>query len=342
LIRRSGPGIQLLIASTLLAAGILVAVLLVSSPRDGGSIPSTPERPSPSAVEDAGPSATADATARPSNTGVTPSAISSPPAPTAVPSLPGGELTLAKLLALLHVAPERRQGYDESLFNRWIDEDSDGCKPRREVLISESLTPVAVGPGCSVSGGSWYSAYDALTFTDLADVSIDHVVAMAEAWDSGASRWTPERRERFANDLGVAWTLIAVSPRSNSEKSDKDPADWLPVISSAWCNYIADWLAIKVRWTLAVDQREHDALATLLMQCGATTRPAVLSSATAANPIPTPPVAGSNCEPSYPSVCIPPAPPDLDCADVSFRRFTVLPPDPHRFDGDHDGVGCEG
>lgn len=47
------------------------------------------------------------------------------------------------------------------------------------------------------------------------------------------------------------------------------------------------------------------------------------------------------CDPSYPTVCIPPPPPDLDCSDVPYRRFEVLPPDPHRFDGDHDGLGCE-
>lgn len=47
------------------------------------------------------------------------------------------------------------------------------------------------------------------------------------------------------------------------------------------------------------------------------------------------------CDPSYPTVCIPPPPPDLDCKDIPFRRFKVLPPDPHRFDGDHDGIGCE-
>jgi micrococcal nuclease len=47
------------------------------------------------------------------------------------------------------------------------------------------------------------------------------------------------------------------------------------------------------------------------------------------------------CDPSYPTVCIPPPPPDLDCRDISFRRFKVLPPDPHHFDGNHDGVGCE-
>ncbi|MCW2545464.1 MAG: hypothetical protein JWM40_3016 [Frankiales bacterium] len=49
----------------------------------------------------------------------------------------------------------------------------------------------------------------------------------------------------------------------------------------------------------------------------------------------------SGCDPSYPTVCIPPPPPDLDCGDISFRRFTVLAPDPHHFDADHDGIGCE-
>jgi len=50
---------------------------------------------------------------------------------------------------------------------------------------------------------------------------------------------------------------------------------------------------------------------------------------------------GLRCDPSYPGVCIPSSPPDLDCGDISPRRFTVLPPDPHRFDSDHDGIGCE-
>ncbi|MGG6297764.1 thermonuclease family protein [Leptolyngbya sp. AN02str] len=53
------------------------------------------------------------------------------------------------------------------------------------------------------------------------------------------------------------------------------------------------------------------------------------------------PRATRNCEPSYPTVCIPPAPPDLDCGDIPHRRFTVRQPDPHRFDGNRDGIGCE-
>ncbi|MDW8060689.1 MAG: thermonuclease family protein, partial [Thermomicrobium sp.] len=61
-----------------------------------------------------------------------------------------------------------------------------------------------------------------------------------------------------------------------------------------------------------------------------------------ATPTPAPgPAPSPNCDPSYPTVCIPPPPPDLDCADIPYRRFPVLPPDPHRFDPDRDGVGCE-
>ncbi len=58
-------------------------------------------------------------------------------------------------------------------------------------------------------------------------------------------------------------------------------------------------------------------------------------------PVLAPTQGSSNCSPSYPSVCIPPPPPDLDCKDIPYRRFTVLPPDPHGFDGDSDGIGCE-
>ena len=58
---------------------------------------------------------------------------------------------------------------------------------------------------------------------------------------------------------------------------------------------------------------------------------------------PAPPrgIVGGGCDPSYPTVCIPSPPPDLDCADIEYRRFRVVPPDPHRFDGEGDGIGCE-
>ena len=51
--------------------------------------------------------------------------------------------------------------------------------------------------------------------------------------------------------------------------------------------------------------------------------------------------AEDQCDPAYPDVCIPSPPPDLDCVDIGFRNFKVLPPDPHRFDGNKDGLGCQ-
>ncbi len=61
----------------------------------------------------------------------------------------------------------------------------------------------------------------------------------------------------------------------------------------------------------------------------------------APTPIPPPPPQPDGCDPSYPTLCIPPGAPDIDCGEIGDRRFPVLPPDPHGFDGDFDGVGCE-
>ncbi len=73
--------------------------------------------------------------------------------------------------------------------------------------------------------------------------------------------------------------------------------------------------------------------------------PVIAFRADQTGPTPTPaqatPTPSGNCDPSYPTVCIPPPPPDLDCGEIPYRDFTVLPPDPHRFDGDGDGIGCE-
>lgn len=76
-----------------------------------------------------------------------------------------------------------------------------------------------------------------------------------------------------------------------------------------------------------------------------TNTPVPQPTATPVPPTPIPPTPTAkpvaNCDPSYPTVCIPPPPPDLDCKDVPYRRFAVVGADPHRFDADKDGVGCE-
>ncbi len=180
---------------------------------------------------------------------------------------PGTARSLDELLDLLPVRPEVRRGYDRSLFELWIDADGDGCNTRREVLIEEAVVAPAVAGRCQLTGGRWRSLYDGIETTDSGTFDIDHVVPLAEAWDSGAFAWTPDQRTAFANDLGVPWSLIAVSATSNRAKSDGDPADWMPPLASVRCLYVADWLAIKVRWSLALDRRERDFLGPIARAC---------------------------------------------------------------------------
>jgi len=170
-------------------------------------------------------------------------------------------------LSGLTIAAEQSSGYDRALFKHWVDADRDGCDTRREVLIAESVTPVTIGAGCSISGGKWFSAYDGNETTDASTFDIDHVVALKEAWDSGANTWTADRRQAFANDLDDSFALIAVTASSNRSKSDKDPAEWLPTRAAYKCTYVNDWIRVKKIWGLSVDQAEYDALKRVLATC---------------------------------------------------------------------------
>ena len=111
----------------------------------------------------------------------------------AVPSAAHADTYSAPLqtaIADLPVATEVRTGYSRDRFQHWIDADGDGCHTRNEVLIAEADDPVTVGGGCSLSGGRWFSYYDRVSWTQTSDVDIDHMVPLAEAWDSGARTWT--------------------------------------------------------------------------------------------------------------------------------------------------------
>jgi len=179
------------------------------------------------------------------------------PAPPTGASPAGG---LEALVSRLRVEPEVQSGYDRDLFRHWIDADGDGCDSRREVLIVESTTPVSVGSGCSLSGGTWYSAFDGVTTTDASSFDIDHFVPLKEAWDSGAHGWDSGTRQRFANDLEYAGSLIAVSASSNRSKSASDPAEWLPPNRSYRCVYLVTWVEVKLRWNLSADPGEIAAI----------------------------------------------------------------------------------
>ncbi|MGV9703889.1 HNH endonuclease family protein [Streptomyces sp. NPDC003483] len=177
-------------------------------------------------------------------------------------------LPLAAAVDLLPAAAESRDGYQRTAFKHWVDADRDTCNTRAEVLIAESRIPATVEVGCKVTAGEWYSYYDGVTVTAPGGLDIDHMVPLAEAWDSGASAWTAARREAYANDLDADRSLVAVTARTNRSKADQDPADWLPPLADARCTYTADWVATKLRLQLTVDDRERAALAGLAEGCG--------------------------------------------------------------------------
>jgi Protein of unknown function (DUF1524) len=172
---------------------------------------------------------------------------------------------LTTAIADLPVATESRTGYSRDLFPHWIDADGDGCSTRNEVLISEADDPVTVGSGCSLSGGRWFSYYDRVSWTDTGRVDIDHMVPLAEAWDSGAGSWTTSVRQSYANDLGDSRSLVGVTDSVNQAKGDQDPAEWLPTYDN--CRYLREWVAVKHRWRLTVDSAEKGALQSLASGC---------------------------------------------------------------------------
>jgi hypothetical protein len=192
------------------------------------------------------------------------STVSAVPAETAVETV---SVTLRSAVAELPVGEENRTGYERDLFPHWIDEDRDGCNTRKEVLIAEATTAPVVGPRCTIVGGQWYSYYDDATWSVQTDLDIDHMVPLAEAWDSGASGWTTAQRRAYANDLGDERSLVAVTDNENQAKADQDPATWLPPYEPARCRYISEWVTVKLRWRLTVDTAEKATLTTWAENC---------------------------------------------------------------------------
>jgi hypothetical protein len=176
-------------------------------------------------------------------------------------------LPVRDALAQLPVRTEDRTGYERSAFKHWVDADRDGCNTRAEVLKAEAVIAPEQGASCKLSGGEWYSPYDDRYLRGPSGLDIDHLVPLAEAWDSGASTWTAKEREDYANDLGDDRALIAVSAASNRSKSDQDPGTWLPPATSYTCTYATDWTAVKIRWGLSIDTEELGALTDVLSHC---------------------------------------------------------------------------
>ena len=262
------------------------------------------------------------------------------------PGLRAGTAAQAMLAALPVAAEPTRTGYDRDLFKHWDDENANGCDTRCEILNAEKR-----------ANGTWYSLWDGTTATTASALEIDHVVALAEAWDSGASTWTPTQRDRFA-DWQV--NLTAVGSSVNQSKSDQDAGEWTPPRAASKCAFAEITVTTKYHWTLSVDEAEKTALSSMLQGCKATTSlppPSPSTTTTTTRPpttttttMPTPSCKTAGIYLAKNGACVAnyeDGTGDVDCGRLpaAMKPVQLTNPnnDPYRLDGsDHDGLGCEG
>ncbi|MET7272263.1 MULTISPECIES: HNH endonuclease family protein [Streptomyces] len=186
------------------------------------------------------------------------------PAASAALPTPVSATTARSYLASLTVATENRTGYSRDLFPHWITQS--GTCNTRETVLKRDGSGVVTDSACAATSGSWYSPYDGATWTAASDLDIDHLVPLAEAWDSGASGWTTSRRQAFANDL-TRPQLLAVTDNVNQAKGDQDPATWMPSRTDYRCTYVRAWVQVKYYYGLSVDSAEKSALQNQLASC---------------------------------------------------------------------------
>lgn len=187
---------------------------------------------------------------------------------------------LSRLDSLPVVAqrPER-DDYDRAAFGAaWTDEVSvagggNGCDTRNDILARD-LQDIRAGPvpSCprAVVAGEFRSPYSGEFVVFRRDrgastVQIDHIVPLAYAWDMGAWSWEFGRRLEFANDPA---NLVAVDGASNQDKSDSEPARWMPPARGFWCQYAIQFVTVSVTYGLTIDVESREVLADALRCAG--------------------------------------------------------------------------
>jgi hypothetical protein len=250
-------------------------------------------------------------------------------------SAPGAGQPAATVLGTLAVKGRAPQtGYERDQFGpQWSDVDRNGCDTRNDVLARD-LTGEALKPGtqdCVVVSGTLADPYTGQTIEfvrgDGSSVDIDHVVALSDAWQTGAFGWDEARRTALAND---PLNLLAVDYSANRQKGDADAATWLPANRGYRCAYVARQVAVKATYGLWVTQAEHDAIARVLETCPG-------------EPVPSP--SAPTPETPAPAPTSPATQPYADCAAARAAGAAPL----HRgdpgwsdsMDGDGDGTACE-
>ena len=164
-----------------------------------------------------------------------------------------------------------KTGYTREQFPHWKDPDKNGCDSRNDIL-KRDLTKVIFKEGtnnCKVISGTLLDPYsNKIIAFDLnkssSTIDIDHVVALSNAWQTGAFQLTLDQRTNFAND---PLNLLAVDFKLNRQKGDGDAATWLPPYKSYRCTYVVRQVSVKAKYKLWVTAPEKTAIANLLKSC---------------------------------------------------------------------------
>lgn len=162
-----------------------------------------------------------------------------------------------------------KTGYSRAQFPHWSDLDRNGCDARNDIL-KRDLTEVLFKAGtrdCKVLSGVLLDPFSnkVLTFTSVKSaVDIDHVVALSNAWQTGAAYFDRNIRSQIAND---PLNLLAVDAKLNRQKGDGDAATWLPPNKEFRCEYVARQVAVKVKYQLWVTEPEKAAIVKILSSC---------------------------------------------------------------------------
>lgn len=187
----------------------------------------------------------------------------------------GGDASAGTVRALLETLPVKgravKTGYDRTgdFGDAWLDVDENGCDTRNDILARDLEAPTYEG-SCKVLSGILDDPYTGtvINFTrgvkTSTAVQIDHVVALLNAWETGAQQISQQQRIELAND---PLNLMAVDGPTNSSKGAGDAATWLPPATDFRCAYVARQVAVKAKYDLWVTRAEHDAIARVLSRC---------------------------------------------------------------------------
>jgi hypothetical protein len=205
---------------------------------------------------------------------VLPGCSAAPPADPGARTPPASSGIVAEAQQLLDTLPIQgrapKSGYDreEQFGSAWLDVDANGCDTRNDIL-QRDLTNTELRDSCIVERGLLDDPYSGqlMAFVrgpDSAEVQIDHVVALSNAWQTGAQQLTYAERVSFAND---PQGLLAVDGALNQQKGAGDAATWLPPNRSFWCEYVAIQVLVKERWGLWLTPPEHATIDRILAGC---------------------------------------------------------------------------